>query len=402
MLLVLLPALAGDDPPADPGPPTFTPAELAAVLDHSPLPPPPLDPTNKHEQNPRAQRLGQFLFYDTRLSANGAISCATCHLPGRAFTDGLQFSQGIATLQRNAPSLFNLAHNRFYFLDGRADSLWAQVRQPIEAPDEMGSSRLALLKLFHDDPELRAAYEALFGTLPPAPADTSAAMLPAGDWQVVDAFLANVSKSVAAYVRRLVSDRAPFDVWVEGLRDGDPQKLAAISPAAQRGAQLFVSKSCTLCHSGPNFTDMEFHSVRAKLARKELRRDSGRHSGVAKLLDDPFNGAGAFSDSPEAGRAKLDFLVQSEEDIGQFKTPSLRNVALTAPYMHAGQYATLRDVLHHYSEMDDVFDHDPMHFEQMLVPQKFTEQEASDLIAFLESLTDASVDPELLGPPAGP
>ena len=266
----------------------------------------------------------------------------------------------------------------------------------------MGFSRLALLKLFSDDPALRTAYEQLFGPLPPAPADVDTALLPAGGWPAVDAFFANVCKCFAAYVRRLVSAHSPFDVWVEGLRDGDPRKLAALSPAAQRGAQLFVSRNCDLCHSGPNFTDMEFHSVRARLARKELRRDSGRHDAVQKLLDDPFNGVGPFSDAPEAGREKLDFVVQSEKDIGQFKTPSLRNVALTAPYMHAGQYPTLRDVLRHYSEMDDVFDHDPGHFEQMLEPLRFTEQQTAELIAFLESLTDTALDPALTRAPDGP
>lgn len=394
---------AGDPAPAvDPGPPTFSPSELAALLDHSPLPPPPHDPTNKYEEDPRAQRLGQFLFFDTRLSVNDAISCATCHPSDRALADGRQFGQGVGTLIRNTPALWNAAQNRFFFLDGRADSLWAQARQPIEAPDEMGFSRLALLKLFHDDAALRSAYEALFGALPPAPSDTSTALLPPGAWETVDAFLANVCKALASHVRRLVSAHSPFDVWVEGLRDGDPQKLAALTPAAQRGAQLFVSRNCDLCHSGPNFTDMEFHSVRAPLARKELRRDSGRHDAVQKLLDDPFNGAGAFSDAPEVGRAKLDFLVQSEEDIGQFKTPSLRNVALTAPYMHAGQFATLRDVLRHYSEMDDVFDHDPGRFEQMLEPQKLSEQQVGDLIAFLQSLSDTAIDPALLSAPPTP
>src|SRR5262249_5846791 len=113
-------------------------------------------------------------------------------------------------------------------------------------------------------------------------------------------------------------------------------------------------------------------------------------------------GAGAFSDAPAAGHAKLDFLVQGEEDIGQFKTPTLRNVALTAPYMHAGQYATLRDVLHHYSEMDDAFDHDPMRFEMMLAPQHFSEQQQADLLAFLESLSDTAIDPALTRPPDSP
>jgi len=397
----LLLVLASGDPPADAAP-AFSPTELAAVLDHSPLPPPPHDPTNKYEQDPRAQQLGAFLFFDARLSANGAISCATCHPPDRAFADGKPFGEGLGTLSRNTPALWNVAYNRWFFLDGRADSLWAQARQPIEAADEMGSSRVRLLKLFSDDPALRRAYEELFGPLPPVPADVDTALLPPGGWPPIDAFLANVGKCFGAHVRRLVSAHSPFDTYVAGLRDGDPQKLAALSIPAQRGLQLFVSHNCDLCHSGPNFTDMEFHSTRAKLARKELRRDGGRHDGLQKVLDDPFNGAGTFSDDPAAGRVKLDFLVQGEEDIGQFKTPTLRNVALTAPYMHAGQYATLHDVLQHYSEMDDAFDHDPMRFEMMLAPQHFTPEQTDELIAFLESLTDTSLDAALTHAPESP
>jgi cytochrome c peroxidase len=400
ILAALLLALLPGDPPAVPL--DFTPDELAAILDHSPLPPPPHDPTNRWEDDPRAQHLGQFLFFDARLSANGQVSCATCHPADRALADGKQFAQGLGTLTRNTPALWNEAYNRWYFLDGRADSLWAQARQPIEAPDEMGFSRVALLALFRSDAALRAAYEDLFGPLPDAPADAAAALLPDGAWPPIDRFYANVCKCFAAHVRRLVSAHSAFDLFVAGLRDGDPQKLAALPAPAQRGLRLFVTHNCDLCHAGPNFTDMEFHSTRVPLANAALRHDGGRHDGTEKVLADPFNGAGAFSDAPAAGRAKLAYLATREDDIGRFKTPSLRNVALTAPYMHAGQFATLRDVLHHYSEMDDTFDYDPGHFEQMLDPLHLTEQESDDLVAFLEALTDTGIDPALTVQPAGP
>src|SRR6185369_17936719 len=141
------------------------------------------------------------------------------------------------------------------------------------------------------DPELRAAYTDLFGPLPPPPADDAAS-------PPLDAFYANVCKCIAAYSRRLVSDHAPFDTFVAGLRDGDPAKLAALAPEAQRGLRLFVGRGqCRLCHSGPNFTDMEFHSTRIPLARPDLRRDSGRLQGIDQVQADPFNGAGTFSDA---------------------------------------------------------------------------------------------------------
>ena len=403
MIAVLLLALLLGDPPA---PPLldFTPEELARILEHSPLPPAPPDPTNRVESDPRAQRLGQFLFFDSRLSANGRVACASCHQPARAFSDGLQFAQGVGTAERHTPALWNVAQNRWYFWDGRADSLWAQAAQPIENPIEQGFTRLGVLRVFLADAELRAAYADLFGPPPEPPATSdNTAMLPADAWPQVDAFYANVCKCIAAYSRRLVSDHAPFDTFVAGLRDGDPAKLAALSTSGQRGLRLFVGRGqCHLCHSGPNFTDMEFHSTRVPLARPDLRRDSGRLDGLDKLRNDPFNGTGAFSDAPAAGHEKLDFLASGPDNIGQFKTPSLRNVALTAPYMHAGQLATLRDVLVHYSEFADAFDHDPGHFEQMLVPLHLSEGDIADLSAFLESLTDTGLDPALLAAPDGP
>jgi cytochrome c peroxidase len=407
LALLLLAALAAPGDPPAPGAPElldFTPDELAAVLEHSPLPPPPPDPTNRWADDPRAQRLGQFLFHDTRLSANGQVACATCHPADKHLADGLQFAQALGTAERHTPALWNVAHNRWLFWDGRADSLWAQAVQPIENPVEMGFSRLGVLRLFAADAELRGAYEDLFGPLPTVPAaPPDAALLPAGEWPAVDAFYANVAKAIAAHERRFTSDRAPFDVFVEGLRDGDPAKLAALPPAAQRGLRLFVGRGhCNLCHSGPNFTDMEFHSTRIPLARKDLRRDSGRNTGIEKLQADTFNGAGPHSDDPATGRAKLDFLHTRADFIGQFKTPSLRNVAVTAPYMHAGHFATLRDVLHHYSTFETTFDHTPGHFERMLTPLNLTDGETDDLLAFLESLTDVDLPTEVLVAPAGP
>jgi len=402
VIALLAAALAAPGDPPAPELLDWTPEELALVLEHSPLPPPPPDPTNRVADDPRAQRLGQFLFHDTRLSANGQVACATCHPADKHLADGLQFAQAIGTAERHTPALWNVANNRWFFWDGRADSLWAQAVQPIENPVEMGFSRLGVLRLFASDTELRAAYEELFGPLPPVPEAPDGALQPAG-WPAVDGFYANVAKAIASHERRFVSDRAPFDVFVEGLRDGDPAKLAALPPAAQRGLRLFVGRGqCDLCHAGPNFTDMEFHSTRVPLARKELRRDTGRHAGLEQLLADPFNGAGPHSDDPAAGRAKLDFLGTRTDLIGQFKTPSLRNVAVTAPYMHAGQFATLRDVLQHYSSFKNAFDHTPGHFERMLEPLNLTEGETDDLLAFLESLTDVDLDPTLLRRPAGP
>jgi cytochrome c peroxidase len=401
----------------------FAPDELARILRHSPLPAAPLDPTNAVSDDPRAARLGQALFFDARFSADGNVSCASCHAPERAFADGRVLAQGVGEASRHAPALWNVADNRWYFWDGRADSLWAQALGPLENPVEHATSRLAVVRTLAADEELRRAYQNLFGQLPelsqaaralpaarPVPEDGSAPehlawlSLPAEERRAIDLVFSHVGKCLAAYVRLIRSDHSPFDVFVEGLRDGDPAKLAALSPSAQRGLQIFTGRgNCRSCHSGPNFTDREFHSVRVPSASKALGRDPGRYAGITKVLTDPFNGLGEFSDDRgAAARDKLAFLDTRTSNQGQFKTPSLRNVAVTAPYMHQGQLATLRDVLRHYSTFDDAFDPLKGHFEQTLQPLDLTAQETDDLLAFLESLTDIGLDPALMSPPPSP
>ncbi len=401
----------------------FAPEELARILRHSPLPAAPLDPTNAVSGDPRAARFGQFLFFDTRFSSNGKVSCATCHVPEKAFADGRSLAQGVGDATRHAPALWNVADNRWFFWDGRADSLWAQALSPLENPLEHGTSRLAVVRMLEADEELRRAYQNLFGQLPelseaaralpaarPVPDDGKAPehvawlSLAAEERRAIDIVFSNVGKCIAAYVRLIRSGHAPFDVFVEGLRDGDPAKLAALSPSAQRGLQLFDGRAnCRNCHSGPDFTDKEFHSVRVPSASRSLERDPGRYTGITRVLTDPFNGLGEFSDDRgEAARERLSFLDNRTSNQGQFKTPSLRNVAVTAPYMHQGQMATLRDVLHHYSVFDKTFDPLKGHFELTLQPLHLTDQETDDLIAFLESLTDTALDPTLMAQPTSP
>jgi len=160
--------------------------------------------------------------------------------------------------------------------------------------------------------------------------------------------------------------------------------------------------NCRLCHAGPNFTDGEFHDIGLESAVGQGTADSGRWGGIASLLADEFGAGGAFSDDRQGPRAQSSrFLVASYHNLGQMKTPSLRNVALTAPYMHQGQLATLRDVLRHYSTVNP----SPLSNaaqEALLKPMQFTEAETAGLVAFLESLTDTSIDPALLAKPASP
>lgn len=396
-------------PPAAEAPPAhalpFAGEELTAILQHSPLPPLPPDPTNAVADDPRAAALGQFLFFDAELSADRTVSCATCHAPSRAFADGVQFARGIGVGERHTPALWNVAWQRFWFWDGRADSLWSQALQPIENPLEHGFTRQRLVARLRDEPRLAAAYADIFGPLPPAPdaGDGEAPLAPDAQAAVDRAFV-NAAKAIAAYERKIVSNASPFDTFVEGLRENDPDKLAALSESARRGLSLFVGRgNCALCHSGPNFSDGEFHSTRIVPPSPAHAKDAGRQDGVQRLLTDPFNGLSEFADDGgAAGRALLPYLRPRTDNYGQFKTPSLRNVALTAPYMHAGQVPTLREVLTHYSTFENTFDPLPNHFERTLVPLHLSEAEIDDLIAFLESLTDTALNPRLTRKPELP
>lgn len=430
-------------------PEPFTAAEVRRILQLSPLPAVPPDPTNRVADDPRAARLGQFLFFDERLSRDANTSCATCHDPARSWTDGRVLAEGLAPLDRHTPSLWNVAHQRWFFWDGRADSLWAQALIPLESPLEHSSSRLQLAHLVHDDALLRAAYERVFGPLPdlgdgsrfpsvgrPVPEDDHAhelarehareatlsgghthgpdasfyhphqrawdSMRPEDQGGVTEVFV-NLGKAIAAYERRILSRHAPFDRFVEGLRERDEGKLSALDAAARRGLELFVGRArCVTCHDGPTLSDKEFHDLGLPGPGGARPTDPGRRRGIEALRRSEFNGVGRWSDDPRgAARSKVELLASHAHGGFEFKTPSLRNVAVNAPYMHDGQLASLEDVVGFYSTLAGEREDPPTH-ETILRPLGLTETERQDLIAFLRSLTDEDLDPTLMRPPASP
>ena len=405
----------------------FSDAERKQLLKHAPLGPPPADPTNSWSDDPRAALFGQALFFDGGLSANGKVSCASCHRPDRGFTDDLQVAEGLGVGRRRTPRLVNLAWQDWFNRDGSADSLWAQAARPLEDAREMGGDRLALAHHLAGDAELRAAYETLFGALPELDDDarfpaharpavfgrhlldqaTDADPL-AVSWQsmsledrdAIDRVLSNAMKAIAAYERLLVSKDSAFDRFAEGLRTNDNELLGALSPEARAGARLFVGRAgCARCHVGPNFSDGEFHALGLLDRHGKRPTDAARYDGVPRLLADPLRTDGPYSDAPESDRARLlGHLTRASESWGEFQTPSLRSLGI-GPFMHQGQLAELGAVVHFYSTLEG---RAPLHrhAETLLVPLLLSELEQASLVAFLRSLEGAPLSSSLLQAPA--
>jgi cytochrome c peroxidase len=216
------------------------------------------------------------------------------------------------------------------------------------------------------------------------------------DQHAIDTAFVNIGKAIAAYEHRLVSGPSPFDLYVRAMVSNDRAGMAAYPEAARRGLLLFVGEAgCRQCHSGPMLSDLEFHNIGVPSLDGTLPDDPGRFEGIRTLQQNPFRANGHFSDEPDSIRARsTQTLLQSSEHWGAFRTPSLRNVARTPPYMHQGQFKTLGEVLAYYNTLDDmvVLDH---HQEAVLVPLRLEPQALADLEAFLESLSSPPVEAAL-------
>ncbi len=408
---------AADD--SDPGA-TPTSRFLARAQAFTPLPPVPDDPTMGEVplaggiDEARAE-LGQRLFFDQRLSGNGQISCATCHAPGHGFADARPLADGMGKAIRHAPTLLNVAHHRWFGWGGKADTLWSQAIGPLESAHEMGGHRLALVETLYQDPAYSSlllqafgakpwigqAFEPQLGASPGAGFDPQATPKPAKDrWpslsasehESIDRLTVLSAQALAAYQRNLVTGPAPFDRYVAALAAGESTEAIPFSESARRGFALFAGKGrCFVCHSGPFFSDGEFHNTGAPPLHGGEPEDPGRYRDGPLLQADPFNAAGIFSAAPEGQIAERTRLLKiGSEQWGEFKTPTLRNVALTPPYMHQGQFETLEAVVAFYDTLENSVGASH-HQEQILQPIGLTEVEKADLVAFLRSLTGTPV-----------
>jgi cytochrome c peroxidase len=352
----------------------FTPQEVRAILRHGPWPAPwKPDPTNRVSGNREAITLGEKLFFEPRLSGRGGVLCATCHVPYKGWQDGRARGMGHVEVDRNTQSLLDVRWNRWFGWDGAGDSLWAQSIRPLLDAREMGGDAAHAAKFVRGDAEYSCRYKRAFGVDPPADDER---------------LLVDLGKSLAAFQETLISGRARFDDFRDALERGDAAKLASYPVAAQRGLKIFVGKgNCNQCHVGPAFSNGEFHDVGISHFIRKGEVDAGRHGGIQRLQSSRFNLLGRYNDDPSGSAAiKTKHVAIDHRNFGEFKVPVLRNVAQTAPYMHSGRLATLTEVVRHYSELNI----DRLHAdgEAILKPLKLSEQEVSDLVAFLESLTE--------------
>lgn len=329
--------------------------------------PPPGSPTNRFAGDKLAEGLGQALFFDPRLSGNGKVSCASCHQPDMYFTDGLPKSVGLGETSRNAPTIVGTAYLSWFYWDGRRDSLWAQALIPIEAAAEMGSSRLAAVRLVGKDTVYREKYEELFGSYPESLLDPALPRHagPYGTPEVRDAWhrltrenrrqinkvFANMGKAIAAYESTQLPAPTRFDRYVDAMltENGDNRLL---SPEEIAGARLFIDSDktpCLQCHNGPMFTNGGFHNVGSGNFTGE-QLDFGRVFGLRAVLMDEFNCLGPYSDAEPRQCVELNFL-NTDSHIpleGAFKVPSLRGLRHTSPYFHDGRFKDLQEVIDYY------------------------------------------------------
>lgn len=341
--------------------------EILRSLSIITLPPLPADPSNAVGDNPKAAQLGQHLFFDTRLSADSQVSCATCHLPDLAFTDGRKLGRGVGTASRNTMTILGSAYSPWQFWDGRKDSQWSQALGPMENSVEHGGARNRTAHVIAADPVYKPLYQEIFGPLPdisdpkrfpanagPVEGDVARAKwdnMSAADRQAVSTIFANAGKALAAYERRLIPGPSRFDTYVDAVLADDHEAAEEIFvPDETRGLRLFIRRGqCVRCHNGPLFSNYTFHNTGVP-PWPGTEPDEGRSTGITQALEDPFNCLGAFSDARETACGELKFAkTGGAELVGAMKTPTLRNISKTAPYMHAGQYRTLASTLEHYN-----------------------------------------------------
>ena len=373
--------------------------KIIASLSLSSLGDLPEAPSNRFADNKKAAALGKKLFFDNRFSLNNSLSCASCHQPQKAYTDGLRVAKGIHETGRNTQTLIGAAYQQWFYWDGRKDSLWSQALVPFESANEMASSRVSVLHTIGSDEELKKQYNALFGKIPTSIFDKNTPKN-AGPWgdndtrdnwyripvnkrHQINSAYSNVGKSIAAYVRTLAVPATKFDEYADVLLNhGEGRADSLITEDEKAGLNLYIDQTkthCLRCHNGPLFTNADFHNIGSgNFTGPNL--DFGRYFGVQAVLQDEFNCQGRYSDATEFDCDAVQFLPRDTHNgmQGAFKTPGLRYLNKTGPYFHDGRYSTVDQSLQHYLDTPAIDSEAPK-----LV---LTEQEKKQLLAFIAML----------------
>jgi len=337
---------------------------------------PPADSTNRLADNPAAASLGDRLFKDKALSGCGTVSCESCHGgAGKTVSTAVVNGCGGPT-GRNPPTTLNADYNRWFMWDGRADRLWNQALLPMLSPVEMASSPAVIRA------RLNAAYageyQELFNKSPELTGD--------------DELLANVGKLLQAYQRTTNRTQAPFDADVKRFLAAVEAGTEELDPAYLGLKTYFRKGQCIACHKGVTMSDNLFHNIGVK---DQSAGAPGQLAAAQPLLDWQFNAAGAFSDNRtgfDASRLaslRSDLANKSFEMDGAYKTPTLRNVALTAPYMHTGELATLADVVEFYDKGGEPVGSFVGTRTETIKPLELEDEEKAALVKLLESMTGA-------------
>ena len=373
-------------PPACDLDPSLTADECAALEGlayRADLPP---SPGNAKADDLGAAHLGFAIFFDARFSSNQQVRCATCHLPESHFDDAKTVSVGLSTVTRNSPTVLNAAKmTGFFFWDGRADSLWSQPLFAFENPKEMNFTRLEIAHRMATT--FASQYTPVFGALPPLddttrfppagkPGDPAFDRMSAADKDAVNRIAANVGKAMEAYERHLAAGASAFDRFLGGDQ-------SALTSTQRHGMILALRDGCFDCHGGRALTDEAFRNLGVP-ALAGTDPDRGRYDGIATLRANPFNLQGPYADGAPGVPGPAD---PTPADLGAFRTPTLRNVALSAPYGHNGGFAKLEDIVRFHLKgggrggagfVGDV--------DAKLVAHDASDQDVADIVDFLGAL----------------
>ncbi len=380
------------------GKPDFSDAEKQTIasLALSRLPPLKPDTTNRFADVPAAAALGSTLFFDLGMSRDGTVSCSTCHKIDRQFQDDLPQAVGVGHTNRRTMPLAGVARDPWFFWDGRRDSLWAQALTPLENPLEQAGNRAAYAHYIKA--RFGERYERIFGPLPdlsgmplnasPLGTDAEKAAwnaMSGAQRDAINGVYANIGKAIAAFERSIEPAPTRFDRFALDLVTGaEPKGDAVFSKDEVLGLKLFIGKAnCVTCHNGPRFTDNGFHNTGVPPVAG-LPPDRGRIDAVRQVEADPFNCFGAYRDGDVSACGELRFVVKSAPElIRAYKTPSLRGAATRPPYMHAGQFSSLDEVVAHYAKAaPSVEGVSEVH------PLELSDRERGALVAFLKTLSE--------------